>query len=132
MPWTHAAIIGCSVATGVGAVIRHANVEAGSSVLVIGCGGVGLNVVQVPSLLVEDDHRLRPARQQARLRPGVGATHTINAKTEDVVKRVKELTDGFGADYAFDAIGSEKTASMVVDAILLAAMPCWSASPRSR
>ena len=46
LPWTHAAIIGCSVATGVGAVIRHANVEAGSSVLVVGCGGVGLNVVQ--------------------------------------------------------------------------------------
>src|SRR5688572_3113486 len=46
LPWTHAAIIGCSVATGVGAVVRHAEVEAGASVLVIGCGGVGLNVVQ--------------------------------------------------------------------------------------
>ena len=46
LPWTHAAIIGCSVATGVGAAIRHAKVESGSSVLVVGCGGVGLNVVQ--------------------------------------------------------------------------------------
>ena len=46
-----------------------------------------------------------------------GATHTINAKTEDVVKRVLELTGGFGADYAFDAIGGEQTAALVVDAV---------------
>jgi len=46
LPFTHAAIIGCSVATGIGAVIRHARVPAGSSVLVVGCGGVGLNIVQ--------------------------------------------------------------------------------------
>src|SRR5258705_8540779 len=46
LPWPHAAIIGCSVATGVGAAIRHAKVESGSSVLVVGCGGVGLNVGQ--------------------------------------------------------------------------------------
>lgn len=118
LPWTHAAIIGCSVATGVGAVIRHANVEAGSSVLVVGCGGVGLNVVQgaklagAGTIIACDllDNKLGYARE-------FGATHTINAKTEDVVKRVQELTGGFGADYAFDAIGTEKTASMIVDAI---------------
>ena len=119
LPWTHAAIIGCSVATGVGAVIRHANVEAGSSVLVVGCGGVGLNVVQGAKLAgAAHHHRLRPARQQAGATPSeFGATHTINAKTEDVVKRVQELTGGFGADYAFDAIGGEKTAVLMVDAI---------------
>ena len=72
LPWTHAAIIGCSVATGVGAVIRHANVEAGSSVLVVGCGGVGLNVVQGAKLAgAQDHHCLRPARQQAGLRARV-------------------------------------------------------------
>src|SRR5215470_4192947 len=53
LPFTHAAIIGCSVATGVGAVIRHARVAAGESVLVIGCGGVGLNVVQGARLGVD-------------------------------------------------------------------------------
>jgi S-(hydroxymethyl)glutathione dehydrogenase/alcohol dehydrogenase len=118
LPWAHAAIIGCSVATGVGAVIRHANVEAGSSVLVIGCGGVGLNVVQgaklagARTIIAADllDNKLGYARE-------FGATHTVNAKTEDVVKRVQELTDGFGADYAFDAIGGEKTAVMAVDAV---------------
>ena len=110
LPWTHAAIIGCSVATGVGAVIRHAKVEAGCSVLVVGCGGVGLNVVQgaklagAQTIIACDllDNKLGYARE-------FGATHTINAKNEDVVKRVQELTGGLGADYAFDAIGGEKT-----------------------
>jgi S-(hydroxymethyl)glutathione dehydrogenase/alcohol dehydrogenase len=93
-------------------------VEAGSSVLVIGCGGVGLNVVQgaklagARTIIAADllDNKLGYARE-------FGATHTVNAKTEDVVKRVQELTDGFGADYAFDAIGGEKTAVMAVDAV---------------
>ncbi|MEQ1611201.1 MAG: zinc-binding dehydrogenase, partial [Hyphomicrobiaceae bacterium] len=117
LPWSHAAIIGCSVATGVGAVIRHANVEAGSSVLVVGCGGVGLNVVQGAKLvgaktiiacdLVEG--KLEYARQ-------FGATHTINGKTEDVLKRVKEIA-GLGVDYAFDAIGTGPTVVQIVDAL---------------
>ena len=117
LPWTHAAIIGCSVATGVGAVIRHAAVEAGSSVLVIGCGGVGLNVVQgarlagAKTIIAADlvDRKLEMARH-------FGATHTINGKTEDVVKRVKEMT-GLGVDYAFDAIGTEPTVLQIVDAL---------------
>lgn len=117
LPWTHAAIIGCSVTTGVGAVIRHAAVEAGSSVLVIGCGGVGLNVVQgaklagAKTIIAADlvDKKLEMARH-------FGATHTINGKTEDVVKRVKEMT-GLGVDYAFDAIGTEPTVLQIVDAL---------------
>jgi S-(hydroxymethyl)glutathione dehydrogenase/alcohol dehydrogenase len=109
-------------------------VEAGSSVLVVGCGGVGLNVVQgaklagAKTIIACDllDNKLGYARE-------FGATHTINAKTEDVVKRVQELTDGFGADYAFDAIGGEKTAALVVDAIapgghaVLVGIPAFSA-----
>ena len=118
LPWTHAAIIGCSVATGVGAVIRHANVEAGSSVLVVGCGGVGLNVVQgarlagAKTIIAADllDNKLGYARE-------FGATHTINARTEAVVKRVQELTDGLGVDYAFDAIGGDETAVTILDAL---------------
>jgi S-(hydroxymethyl)glutathione dehydrogenase / alcohol dehydrogenase len=118
LPWTHAAIIGCSVATGVGAVVRHAVVEAGASVLVIGCGGVGLNVVQgaklagAGTIIACDllDNKLGYARE-------FGATHTVNAKTEDVLKQVREMTEGLGVDYAFDAIGGEKTAMLAVDAI---------------
>ena len=111
LPWAPAALIGCSVATGIGAVIRHAKVEAGSSVLVIGCGGVGLNVVQgarlagAEKIIAVDllDNKLDYARQ-------FGATHTINAKTEEVVKRVRAIT-GLGVDYSFDAIGGEQTAA---------------------
>jgi S-(hydroxymethyl)glutathione dehydrogenase / alcohol dehydrogenase len=118
LPWTHAAIIGCSVATGVGAVIRHAEVEAGSTVLVVGCGGVGLNVVQGAKLAGARtiigcdllDNKLAYARE-------FGATHTINAKTENALERVREVTSGLGVDYAFDAIGGDVTARLVVDAI---------------
>ena len=118
LPFTHAAIIGCSVATGVGAVIRHARVAAGDSVLVVGCGGVGLNVVQgarlagARTIIACDllDNKLAYAKH-------FGATHTINAKSGDVVKQVQALTDGLGVDFAFDAIGTEATALQIVDAL---------------
>ena len=118
MPWPQAALVGCCVPTGVGAVTRCAQVEAGASVLVIGCGGVGLNVVQGAKLagagriIAADlvDKKLEFATE-------FGATHTINAKKDNVVDRVRELTGGRGADYAFDAIGSELTTLQIVDSI---------------
>ena len=119
LPWAWAAIIGCSVATGVGSVIRHAKVEAGSTVLVIGCGGVGLNVVQGAKLAGAStiigvdlkDNKLEFAKH-------FGATHTINAqKSNNVIEEIRDLTGGLGVDYAFDAIGSQQTALQVVDAI---------------
>ena len=118
MPWAQAALVGCSVATGFGSVARHAKVQSGASVLVIGCGGVGLNIIQSAKLagarriIAADllDNKLTYAKS-------FGATDTINAKTENVIKRVKEITGGLGADYAFDAIGSQITASQIVDAV---------------
>ena len=117
LPWTVAALIGCSVATGIGAVTRHSRVEAGASVLVVGCGGVGLNIVQgarlvgAGKIIAVDllDNKLEYARQ-------FGATHTINGKTENVVKAVRAITGG-GVDYAFDAIGSEATVLQIVDCL---------------
>lgn len=117
LPWTHAAIIGCSVATGVGAAVRHAKVEAGSSVLVVGCGGVGLNVIQgarlagARTIIACDllDNKLQMATH-------FGATHIVNGKREDVIKTVKEIT-GLGVDYAFDAIGTEPTVLQIVDCL---------------
>ncbi|MFV0297225.1 MAG: Zn-dependent alcohol dehydrogenase [Hyphomicrobiaceae bacterium] len=117
LPWTHAAIIGCSVATGVGAAIRHAKVEPGSSVLVVGCGGVGLNVIQgarlagAKTIIACDllDNKLQMATN-------FGATHIVNGKRENVIERVKEIT-GLGVDYAFDAIGTEPTVLQIVDAL---------------
>jgi Zn-dependent alcohol dehydrogenase len=118
LPFTHAAIIGCSVATGIGAVIRHARVPAGSSVLVIGCGGVGLNIVQGARLagaspIIACDLRDNKL-DYAKL---FGATHTINATAGNVVERVREMTDGLGVETAFDAIGGETTALQVIDAV---------------
>ena len=117
LPWTHAAIIGCSVATGVGAVTRHAKIEAGATVAVVGCGGVGLNIVQgarlagARTIIAIDllDNKLGYAKT-------FGATHTINAKTEkDVPKAVKALTGGLGVEYSFDAIGSQITAQQCIE-----------------
>jgi S-(hydroxymethyl)glutathione dehydrogenase / alcohol dehydrogenase len=118
MPWPQAALIGCCVPTGWGAVNRCARVEAGASLLVIGCGGVGLNIVQGAKLagagmIVAADlleNKLDYARQ-------FGATHTINASAKNVVEEVRALTGGRGADYAFDGIGSEATTLQILDAI---------------
>ena len=118
MPWPQAALMGCCVPTGVGAVTRCAEVEAGASVVVIGCGGVGLNVIQgarlagAGKIIACDllDTKLAFARE-------FGATHTLNASRDKVVDEVRALTGGRGADYAFDAIGGEATTLQILDAI---------------
>ena len=118
MPWPQAALVGCCVPTGVGAATSAARVESGSSVLVIGCGGVGLNVVQgarlagAARIIACDllDNKLEFAEE-------FGATHTINARRENVVEKARELTGGRGVDYAFDAIGGEQTTLQIIDAI---------------
>ncbi|MCW5746171.1 MAG: Zn-dependent alcohol dehydrogenase [Alphaproteobacteria bacterium] len=118
MPWPQAALVGCCVATGVGAVTRHAKIEAGSTVLVIGCGGVGLNIVQgallsgARKIIACDlrDNKLEMARK-------FGATDTINSGGEKVVERIKELTGGLGVDYAFDSVSIDKTQALAIDAI---------------
>ncbi|HEU5319744.1 MAG TPA: Zn-dependent alcohol dehydrogenase, partial [Methylomirabilota bacterium] len=118
MPFAQAALVGCCVPTGVGAVTRCAAVEAGASVLVIGCGGVGLNVVQgarlagAATIVACDllDSKLAFARQ-------FGATHTVNASTASAVDYARSLTGGRGVDYAFDAMGSESTTLQIVDAV---------------
>ena len=109
MPLDKASLVGCAVMTGVGAAINTAKVEPGSSVLVIGCGGVGLNVVQGARLAGADriiavdtlQNKLSYARD-------FGATDTLVASEGDVVERVLEMTGG-GVDYAFEAIGNSKT-----------------------
>ncbi|MBV9228739.1 MAG: Zn-dependent alcohol dehydrogenase [Chloroflexi bacterium] len=109
-PLNRAVLVGCGVPTGVGAVIHRAKVEAGSTVMVIGCGGIGSNAVQGAALagarmvIAVDIHdfKLEKAKE-------FGATHTINARTQDVVATVKELTWGAGVDYAFEAIATPAT-----------------------
>jgi len=106
-PLDRMALIGCGVATGVGSVINTAKVKPGSSVVVIGAGGVGLNVIQGAVLagaeaIVAVDiygNKLENALQ-------FGATHMVDASGEDVLERVKDITRGEMADYAFEVIGS--------------------------
>ena len=110
MPLAVAALIGCAVTTGTGAVVRTAAVEPGSSVAVVGCGGIGLAAVQGARLVgaakvvavdVADD-KLERART-------LGATHTVNARSTDPIEAVRDLTGG-GVDYSFEAIGTKATA----------------------
>ncbi len=108
VPLEKAALVGCAVMTGVGAVVNTARVQAGMSVAVFGMGGVGLSAVMgarasgaYPIVAVDLlDSKLELARQ-------VGATHTVNARQNDPVEAVKEITRG-GADYAFESVGNEK------------------------
>jgi Zn-dependent alcohol dehydrogenase len=110
MPFDKASLLGCAVTTGVGAAINTARVQPGSSVVVIGCGGVGLNVIQGATLsgaerIVAVD--LKPSKFD--LARQLGATDTIDASEVDVVEAIHELTHGLGADYAFEAIGVAAT-----------------------
>ncbi len=105
MPLDRAALIGCGVTTGMGAVLNTARIEAGSSVAVIGCGGVGLSAVQGASIggagrIIAID--VLPSKLE--LARKFGATDTLNAAEGDPVAQVRELTGG-GVDYAFEAIG---------------------------
>jgi len=110
MPLDRAALIGCGVTTGVGAVFHTAKVEPGSTVAVIGCGGVGLSCINGAALagagkiIAVDmvDSKLEMAKT-------FGATHTVNGKNGDSVQQVLELTGG-GVHYSFEAIGLKQTA----------------------
>ena len=113
VPFEVASLIGCSITTGVGAVVNNARVPAGASAVVLGCGGVGLAVVMGLALVGADpivavdtsEEKLAAARS-------FGATHTVRAGAEDVPARVRELTDG-GADFAFEVIGRTETIEQV-------------------
>jgi NDMA-dependent alcohol dehydrogenase len=117
LPLSIAALLGCAVTTGVGAVVNTARVAPGSSVAVFGLGGVGLNVVQgariagAATIIGVDllDHRLEAARR-------FGATHALNPRRDDPVRAIQDLTGG-GADYAFEAIGRAATVRQAVDCL---------------
>lgn len=99
------AVVGCAVATGVGAVLNTAAVEPGSTVAVIGCGGVGLNVVQGAKLAgAERIIAIDVVPEKTHMAVQFGATDRIDASERDAVEQLFELIPD-GVDYAFDAIG---------------------------
>jgi NDMA-dependent alcohol dehydrogenase len=104
VPFEVAALVGCGVTTGVGAAIRTAHVQPGERVAVIGCGGVGLSVIQGcrlagASTIVAIDPV--ESRRQAALR--MGATHA--SSPDDAARLVRELTEGINADVVFEVVG---------------------------
>jgi S-(hydroxymethyl)glutathione dehydrogenase/alcohol dehydrogenase len=118
LPLETVALVGCGVLTGTGAVFRTARVEAGSRVLVIGAGGIGLGAIQAARIagagqvIVVDvsDDKLETAQQ-------LGATATVNASSVDnVIDAVRELSGG-GVDYSFEAIGKKATAEQAFGAL---------------
>ncbi len=105
-----AGLLGCGVMAGLGAALNTGNVGRGDSVAVIGCGGVGNAAVAGARLAGAskiiavdlDDRKLEWAR-------GLGATHTVNGRAQDVVKAIQELTGGNGADVVIEAVGRPET-----------------------
>jgi D-arabinose 1-dehydrogenase-like Zn-dependent alcohol dehydrogenase len=116
LPLEESSLIGCRVTTAYSAVKHSAELEPGDSSLVIGCGGIGLNTIQLlkcfgaSPIIAADliEEKLLAARK-------FGATHTINASKEDPVEATKSITDG-GVDKSFEAIGNTKTADQIIRA----------------
>ncbi len=110
VPMDRLALIGCGATTGLGAVLNTAQVEPGSTVAVVGCGGVGLNCIQGAALagalriiaIDTVETKLTMARE-------FGATDVIDASGGEVVQKIRDLTDD-GVDYSFEAIGLKETA----------------------
>ena len=109
-----ASLLACGVITGLGAVVNTARVEPGSSVVVIGVGGVGLNSIQGASLTGANpiialdllDEKLDAAKS-------FGATHALNiTHLDNPENRVQELTEGLGAEYVFVTVGSAKAVEL--------------------
>ena len=106
MPLDKAALLGCAVPTGAGTFFNEPGISSDSSIAIFGVGGIGLNAIQAAStrgagvIIAIDVHDNK--LEMARL---FGATHTINARSEDPVEAVKALTDGVGAEFTFESAG---------------------------
>jgi S-(hydroxymethyl)glutathione dehydrogenase / alcohol dehydrogenase len=117
VPFDVAAVIGCAVMTGVGAVLNTAQMVPGSSAAVIGCGGVGLSALLgcvlagcYPLIAVD----IVPSKLEfAR---ALGATHTVNSREEDAVRALRRLTR-IGPDYAFDSVGAPITINQALNGV---------------
>ena len=115
IPLTLAPLLGCAVVTGLGAVLKVAKVQPGETVAVIGCGGVGLNVIQAAQIaragrviaIDVNDNKLQMATT-------FGATDLVNSASGDAISMVREIT-GEGVDHAFEVVGRESTVQQAFD-----------------
>ncbi|MBK8023490.1 MAG: Zn-dependent alcohol dehydrogenase [Chloroflexi bacterium] len=116
MPLDKAALLGCAVATGVGAALYTARVGPGQTVAVIGTGGVGLNIVQgarlanaglIAAIDIDPDN--------LRLAAELGATHTIDSRSADPIQAIKDLTGGRGVEHVFEVVGLPELMAQGID-----------------
>lgn len=111
VPLDRAALLGCGVATGLGAIFNTARVEPGQSVAVLGCGGVGLSAVQGARIAgAKPIIAVDVIDEKLDLAASLGATDTINASRGDPVSAVLEITHGDGVHHAIEALGTAATA----------------------
>ncbi len=130
MPFDRAALLGCAVTTGAGTIFNAAKVTPGETVVVVGCGGVGLAAINAAriagaGMVIAAD----PLAEKRELAKVLGATHTVDALAEDAAKQIIGLTGG-GAHYAIEAVGRQASADLAVaslrrggTAIILGMMP---------
>jgi len=110
----------------VGAAVRKARVEAGANVVAVGCGAVGLNVIQGAKLVDAGQIiAVDVGAQKLTRAQQFGATHTIDASQGDVVEQVKALTAGRGADYVFEAAGQARTFRLAVETVRPGGQVVW-------
>lgn len=115
IPLTLAPLLGCAVVTGLGAVLKVAKVQPGETVAVIGCGGVGLNVIQAAQI-AQAGRIIAIDVNDAKLQMATtfGATDLINSAADDAIAIVREITGG-GVDHAFEVVGRESTVQQAFD-----------------
>jgi S-(hydroxymethyl)glutathione dehydrogenase / alcohol dehydrogenase len=117
VPFDVAAVIGCAVLTGAGAVFNRASVRPGSSALVMGCGGVGLSAVQAARLVgATTVIAVDPLASKRDLALRLGATHAVDPGSSDFIGQVRELTQGRGVDHAFECAGRPEAVRQAWDA----------------
>ena len=125
-PFDKVCYIGCGVTTGVGAAIWAAKVQEGQTVAVIGCGGVGISVLQgcriakAENIVAID---LNPDKR--KIAHEFGATHSIDPSEVDPAEFLRELTDGRGADVAFEAVGHTGLQRQAYDMTRPGGVCCW-------
>src|SRR5437588_6316181 len=118
IPLDRAALVGCGVLTGVGAALRSSGLQAGQTVAVFGCGGVGLSIIQgarigaARQIIAVDQF---PQKEEMARR--AGATDFVNSSEEDPVKAVRALTGGLGVDHAFEAVGNAKLCRQAIESL---------------
>lgn len=136
MPLDRASLIGCGVTTGLGAALNTVRIPAGASVVVIGCGGVGLAAIQGARIVGAGRIVAVDAQPwKLDLARALGATHAVDATAGDPVAAVHALTGG-GADFAFECIGLVPTVQQAVamtgrggTAVLVGVVPMTQAVP---